>query len=649
MKKTVTIVTSNKGKIHSLTHALEGLDVQVESVNLNLLEPQYNTIEDVAKYKAKEAFKQLKKPLIVHDGGLVVPALNGFPGVYTKYVSETLTPQDFVNLMKDKQDKTCYLTQSMIYVDEKGELHQFQDKLMGKIADTVSTVDNDKGWGMLWQVFVPKGADKPLAEIPEDMFDNEIRPLAKTNSVWEDFKSFLIKVYNIPTPEVKKTQEVMPKKVEKPIIPTPNKEVAPLKKEELSTDKGQGLEDVHSPKTSENKAQTQENGAFEKWLDELGELVESRNSKEIQKMLSCVYRDEAGFVFDNKFSGEKFYFSKEGINKQNKFGHTLAMILLQYAPDCSYRGAISLTDVDLLTGVDCQKKDKDGRTVLHYYCQNKYVKYDVLEYMVQNEYFDFYERDAFKMSPLLYLFSNDLFNLECIEWMFMDSELLQNNFSKALDQEENNFLITLLEKYNWKSKKSVKSNKAEDDDEYDDEDEEDDEYEMDLIEEVAQRIVIEVPDLSGVKSKDGLSLLQYIKKHELKEFCKYLAENACDEEMAEQAKELLLNMGKKNTTAKKVAKTAGAQKATSKKEVKKTPKKEAEKATDKKMSAQKATSKTTENKPSEPKKIAMQAVNIPSTPQKIATQAVNTPSDPKKIAMQAPKKRATGKGRSNGE
>jgi len=203
MSKTITIVTSNKGKIHSLTHALEGLDFQVESLNLDLLEPQYNTIEDVAKYKANEAFRQLKKPVIVHDGGLVVPALKGFPGVYTKYVSETLTPQDFVNLMKDKEDKTCYLTQSMIYVDEKGELHQFQDKLMGKIADTVSTVDNDKGWGMLWQVFVPKGADKPLAEIPEDVFDNEIRPIAKTNSVWEDFKSFLIKAYHIPTQEVK--------------------------------------------------------------------------------------------------------------------------------------------------------------------------------------------------------------------------------------------------------------------------------------------------------------------------------------------------------------------------------------------------------------------------------------------------------------
>lgn len=215
MTKTITIVTSNKGKIHSLTHALEGLDFEVKSINLDLLEPQYDTVEQVAEYKAKDAFKQLQKPVIVHDGGLVVPALNGFPGVYTKYVSQTLTPQDFVNLMKDKKDKSCYLMQTMIYVDEKGGLHKFQDKLMGKIADYVSTVQNDKGWGTLWQVFVPKGTDKPLAEIPDEEFYNIIRPKAKTNSVWEDFRSFLIKEYNISTKESqKKTPKVMSQQAE---------------------------------------------------------------------------------------------------------------------------------------------------------------------------------------------------------------------------------------------------------------------------------------------------------------------------------------------------------------------------------------------------------------------------------------------------
>ncbi len=193
MKKKITIITSNKGKINSLKVALQDLDYQVKNINLDLLEPQYDTIEEVTEFKAREAFKQLQKPLIVHDGGLVVPALNGFPGVYTKYVSQTLTPQDFINLMKNKKDKSCYLMQCLIYVDDEGNLHKFQDKLMGEIADDVSATQNKNAWGPLWLIFVPKGANVPLADIPEEEFNQKIRPIAKTNSVWEDLRVFFLK------------------------------------------------------------------------------------------------------------------------------------------------------------------------------------------------------------------------------------------------------------------------------------------------------------------------------------------------------------------------------------------------------------------------------------------------------------------------
>ena len=76
------------------------------------------------------AFNQLQKPLLMHDGGLVVPDFNGFSVVCIKYVSAALIPKDFINLMQDKKDKSCYLMQCLIYVDEKRRLYKFQDKLM---------------------------------------------------------------------------------------------------------------------------------------------------------------------------------------------------------------------------------------------------------------------------------------------------------------------------------------------------------------------------------------------------------------------------------------------------------------------------------------------------------------------------------------
>lgn len=194
MTKVITIITSNKGKINSLKVALSGLDYEVKNMNLDLLEPQFDTIEEVAEFKAKQAFDKLKSALLVHDGGLIIPSLNGFPGVYTKYASTTLGPQDFVNLMKEKEDKSCYLTQCLIYVDENGELHKFQDKLMGSISNKVADTENEAAWGTLWQVFIPKGSERTLAELPEEEYLTKIRPIAKTNSVWEDLKDFLIRI-----------------------------------------------------------------------------------------------------------------------------------------------------------------------------------------------------------------------------------------------------------------------------------------------------------------------------------------------------------------------------------------------------------------------------------------------------------------------
>ena len=79
MSKEIIILTSNKGNINSLKVALKETDYEVRPLNLDIIELQYDTIKEVAEYKAKEAFKYLQKPLVINDGGLVIPYLNGFP------------------------------------------------------------------------------------------------------------------------------------------------------------------------------------------------------------------------------------------------------------------------------------------------------------------------------------------------------------------------------------------------------------------------------------------------------------------------------------------------------------------------------------------------------------------------------------------
>ena len=190
-KKVITLVSTNTGKLKSLERALDGLGYKIQAKNLDIIEPQYNEIEAIAIFKAQEAFKILKRPLIVNDGGLVIPALNGFPGPYTKYITNTLTCENILSLMKGCKNRKCFLVQCLIYVDQTGKLHKFQDKVLGTIAKKVSKQSNPRAWGTLWNIFIPKSSTKTLAEIPVEEYHKTIRPKAQTNSVWEDLRNFL--------------------------------------------------------------------------------------------------------------------------------------------------------------------------------------------------------------------------------------------------------------------------------------------------------------------------------------------------------------------------------------------------------------------------------------------------------------------------
>lgn len=186
------VVTSNQGKVISFQKALSLLNIKVEQLDLQLFEPQFNTIEEIAIFKAKEAFKIAKRPLVINDSGLVISALKGFPGPYTKYVFNTLTCDDILNLLEKHSNRNCYLHQVIVFVDEKGLLHIFQDKIEGSISTYVASVDNPRAWGELWKIFVPKTSFLTLSEITEEDYEI-IRSKAQISSVWNDLKDFLLR------------------------------------------------------------------------------------------------------------------------------------------------------------------------------------------------------------------------------------------------------------------------------------------------------------------------------------------------------------------------------------------------------------------------------------------------------------------------
>ena len=162
--------TSNKAKAATLQQHFDrlGIAVRVVAKPLDLTEQQADEALEVAEAKAQQAYQQLGVPLVVDDSAFHIPALNGFPGVYQKYVFYTVGPQGILKLMEGVEDRRAYFISNLVYVDDRGKLHSFSDnKYWGTIATSYSK-KGDIGWGGLGRLFIPQGSDVVNALLSPD-------------------------------------------------------------------------------------------------------------------------------------------------------------------------------------------------------------------------------------------------------------------------------------------------------------------------------------------------------------------------------------------------------------------------------------------------------------------------------------------------
>lgn len=129
----LAFVTTNQGKVDFLRIVLEPLIAEGKiggvdmAPDVELTEIQADTVTDICRAKAAEAFQLLGRPAIVQDSGFSIAALNGFPGPYTKYVLGTLGVDGLLKLMEGQTDRRCGFPACVGYVDDSGEVRVFQE------------------------------------------------------------------------------------------------------------------------------------------------------------------------------------------------------------------------------------------------------------------------------------------------------------------------------------------------------------------------------------------------------------------------------------------------------------------------------------------------------------------------------------------
>lgn len=165
----INFITSNKGKVEALKTALleTKLKIDVRIVKLGLVEPQFDQVKEVSRYKAEQAFAQLRRPVLVEDGGFCVEALKGFPGVYTRYVLQTIGAKGILKLLAGETNRRAYFVSCATFVDEDGVLHQFEREGSPEmeIGEEMMDIASPHAWSDLWKIIYLKRYGKYLCQM----------------------------------------------------------------------------------------------------------------------------------------------------------------------------------------------------------------------------------------------------------------------------------------------------------------------------------------------------------------------------------------------------------------------------------------------------------------------------------------------------
>jgi XTP/dITP diphosphohydrolase len=124
-----------------------------------------DTIEGNAIQKATFLADKMNIPCFADDSGLIVPSLNGEPGVYSaRYAGPQRDADDNMNLIMEKlnlqSDRSAYFTTVIaLYIHHK--VHLFEGRIDGTI---IPEKRGSNGFGYD-PIFVPNGSEKTFAEM----------------------------------------------------------------------------------------------------------------------------------------------------------------------------------------------------------------------------------------------------------------------------------------------------------------------------------------------------------------------------------------------------------------------------------------------------------------------------------------------------
>lgn len=182
---TLTFATGNA---HKATMAAKLLGVPLEHKKVDLDEIQTTDLVALVEHKVRQAYDQVKSPVIVDDFGFGFNAMNGLPGPFTKFFIESDNGAEMMCRMIDGfDDKSATVTCAIGYCDG------VTTKVFTKVLHG-TTADHPRGTNGIHtdQIFIPEGYSLTRAELDDDEYDivyAKVRPLQELRAFLESMNA----------------------------------------------------------------------------------------------------------------------------------------------------------------------------------------------------------------------------------------------------------------------------------------------------------------------------------------------------------------------------------------------------------------------------------------------------------------------------
>jgi len=160
MLSNVFFASSNKNKFDEAKMIVSNFGLKLEFLKSNLQEIQADNLEEIAKYKVKQAFSICSKPVIVEDDGLFIKSLNGFPGPYSSFVFDTIGNTGILRLISKVREAS--FRSVIAYCERKNEVYLFSSDVKG----TISKKEQGKRWGFD-PIFIPSGKKQSYSQLAD--------------------------------------------------------------------------------------------------------------------------------------------------------------------------------------------------------------------------------------------------------------------------------------------------------------------------------------------------------------------------------------------------------------------------------------------------------------------------------------------------